>query len=182
MNKLLSYTDYILALADGTITEEIRQDYLASLPESEKGITFYGKLLALLADLVSRKGLTPAQALTTAQEEYTRCGLEETLGSYPRYAALAQVGMEAIGTDEDDPLTLCKQLVAAADQTEDPLARVGVYYAVVDFLVTGFLVLRDTDFTKQVTDFVRQADLTQPGVDHYRLFVETALFFNHSET
>lgn len=178
MNKLLSYTDYILALADGTLTEETRQDYLASLPEAEKGSALYGKILAFLGDLVSREKFTPAQALTTAQEEYTRCSLEETLGSYTRYAALAQVGMEAIGTDEDDPLTLCKQLVAAADQTEDPLARAGVYYAVTDFLVTGFLVLRDTDFTKQVTDFVRQADLTQPGVDHYRLFAEAALFPN----
>lgn len=174
MNKTISYIDYTLALADGVMSEETRTNYVQSMEANERGMALFGGILLTMVNIVRSGDRSTEDGIATVQQEFVGCQLEKTLGSYDGYQDIVKAFIEGMDPGME-PFARCQEVIRLADQTGNVCVQAGVYYAVLKVLSGEFLALRDRAFTRNVVEFVKNADMSQPGVDEFRLCAEKAL-------
>jgi hypothetical protein len=72
-------TNYILAMADGTVTQEIRDAVSATVEDLDTAMTAANEMIQCVNGKLYDKALTPDEALELAQAEYKQLGLEREL-------------------------------------------------------------------------------------------------------
>lgn len=171
--KAITYPRYVLALTSGEVSEEVRNAYLADLGKEETGVLPLGTILSTAVKMVMNGNSSAQAAAHLVRTEYAACALADKLGGYEAYEPLTEAllaGPEYGG----DRLAYCKRLTGAV-QDVDKAVKDGVYLGAANGLAAIWLILRDLDYIKEVTDYTAGIGETSYGTELFRTLTDTVL-------
>lgn len=136
MTKTVYEAKYILAITDGNVTDQIRNNFINSVVEEEPTALGYFELLRAMAFAVMDKkntdGYTTEMAVAEAKREYDALGLNEGIGSYETMKPFVDV---LVGDRPGDLREDIGSMLDIADTVGHEGIKTGLYIVAVSRLV-----------------------------------------------
>lgn len=147
---------YILALSENKMTDEIRKNYAGSfvLSSAEDGYIVINQIMMACLQSTS---YTADEFKNQIKLEYNELGLSKVLGDYSKYSPVLNLMIDIHNTDylHSELINLCKECVDFAEKQADEI-KICIYNGVLKTIVGRGLVLEDVPFTKMVSDYVEK--------------------------
>lgn len=166
-NKGLSIAKYLLALATNTITDDIRAKYLTTIDISDNSDIYklFKDIVSSVFSSINSNSMyyTIETGIKVLKTEYEIVGLNSLIGDFSQYEELF-TKIAILKCDKSNKinlinnLTVYKDLIDIVDRSESKIAKNGIYFAVLNFLVKKCLVTKDLTFSKKVIAYVDEME------------------------
>ena len=161
MNNAIAHAKYILALAAGEMTDEIRSVFIATVEDGDESALF-GEILEVFAKRVL-EGAEATSELVSLESEYASLGLSDKLGDFGTYEPIVEEVMNTIG-ENIGGLERCQKVAAAADGSSDVVKK-GVYLSVLRHITAAHLILSDEKLTAKALEIVGDENAIPEGAE-----------------
>lgn len=162
MTKTVYEAKYILAIADGNVTDEIRNDFINSTIAEEPSMLGYFEMLRAMTFAIMDKkntdGYTTDMAILEAKAEYDALGLNDGIGDYEMMKPFMDI---LVGDRPDDIREDIDSMLNIADSIDIIDVKIGMYIVAVSRLVVFCVVSEYRDLSDRALSFLDSVEGTQ---------------------
>ena len=165
-------TEYLIALVDGGVTDEMRQNILSS--EGMYSLSdFFSQVCVAYVQLVIDKGLTAEQVLEGIRTEFEAFNMSDVMGEFSQYEDIICKCAKTMAAG-DSCLSSCYELADGLDEQPD-VVKYGAGVAILRHITLARRTVTNLELARMVMNVVRSYTAEPAGADAIKYMAETAI-------
>jgi len=153
--EMIANINYVLALYDNEVTEELRNSEKQFLTSLEKCMSVLNDMMSVARTQLQDHKFTLEQVFNIIQTEYTELEIENFLSfDIIRNVVLFSLyTFYPIGYIEYDFYDLLYDIIDTADEQENKKLKTDLYCCVIKIMSRLDIILHDIEFTQKIMDY-----------------------------
>lgn len=160
MNQFIYFADYILALNSNTMTVEKQENFKQNITDRKSANRIFEAILKAFFKEINKNNLSAEEAFIKIQNEFNALDFSLYLAEFSYYYDLIALIVAAAATKEQkdsETINKLKQFITVADSMNEEI-KFSIYYAVLNRLVYGDLIIDNVDFTQNILQYLKNTE------------------------
>lgn len=154
--------EYLVELLKNNVSDQIRLNYKNTLKTTEDYAECFYNILDIIIKNIINNTYPIDAALTFTEIEFKAFNMEEYLGNYENYIPFIELLYnKAKSTENNNDFQQLKYYINIADSINYYEIKKGIYFAVLNFIITTSIFTGDLPFTKKLINFTKDAGIVQ---------------------
>lgn len=165
--------EYLIALADGTVTDELRQNVVVAASTYNLVEYVYSQVFVAYMQMIVSKGLTQNQVLEGIRTEFDAFDMAEMMGTFSQYEkVICDCAYWAVNSSAC--LETCLALIEGLDEQSDAV-KYGLSIAVLRHISFARQVVDNLETVRHIMNVINSYDEVPVGANAVKHIAEFAI-------